>query len=131
MYAALIPRGMLLWYPTSRKGREKWGTRLNLHRRPSMYVGIYRRADRVRGLPQIYAVEAERQAVVMGQGACAAGKNENHHNKNKGAARGVFWARREDRASPSPRSYGERVGVRGLTASPDRVESPLIPTFSP
>jgi hypothetical protein len=25
----------------------------------------------------------------------------------------------------------ERVGVRGLSASPDRVESPLIPTFSP
>jgi hypothetical protein len=26
---------------------------------------------------------------------------------------------------------GERVGVRGLAASPDRAESPLIPTFSP
>jgi hypothetical protein len=34
-------------------------------------------------------------------------------------------------SSPSPRSYGERVGVRGLSASLDRVERPLIPTFSP
>ena len=33
--------------------------------------------------------------------------------------------------SPSPPSYGARVGVRGLSAIVYRVESPLIPTFSP
>ena len=48
-------------------------------------------------LAHIHALKAERQAVVMGEGACAAGKSENHHKKNKEAARGVFWARREDR----------------------------------
>jgi coenzyme F420-0:L-glutamate ligase/coenzyme F420-1:gamma-L-glutamate ligase len=47
---------------------------------------------------------------------------------------GEFVVSAQPRSSPSPRSYGERVGVRGLSASadgPNRMESPLIPTFSP
>jgi tripartite-type tricarboxylate transporter receptor subunit TctC len=42
-----------------------------------------------------------------------------------------MYCTRQRLSSPSPRPCGERVGVRGLSASPNRGEGPLIPTFSP